>query len=121
MKKYYAEIFESYYEDNFENGQVGPFNRIKLESKSFESLSEAIDYLKKNYGETYPLEIDEGIDHIICPVSMRKAHDYYGFEKATEDEHKQWEAGKINLYNVEYLMAIYRIEKVPIDEIEKVI
>ena len=71
--------------------------------------------------EDYPLEIDDEMEHIICPISMRAAHDNYGFERATEEEQKRWKAGKINLFNVEYLMVIYQIEKVPMDEIEKLI
>lgn len=120
MKKYFIEIFESYYEDNYIEGQVSPFNTIKIEEKSFETLADAIEHFKNTYGENYPLELDENGD-IICPVDMRRSNERYGFERATEEEKKKFEAGKINLYNVEYLMTIHKVDKVEAKELENLL
>ena len=115
MKRFFYELFESWYEDNYEEGQVGPFNETKFESGTKDSIEEVLTWLKNNYGEGYPLEIIED-NKIVCPVAMRTTG-HYGFEKATDEEIEKWKAGKINLYSVEYLLKIYRIETVTGEEL----
>jgi len=115
MKRFFYVLSESWYEDNYEEGQIGPFNETKLESGTKDTLEEVLTWLKNNYGEEYPLEIIED-NQIVCPVAMR-TNGHYGFEKATDEEIEQWKAGKINLYSVEYLLKIYKIDPVTEEEL----
>ena len=117
LKKFFFQLFEVWYEDDYEEGQVGPFNEVKFESGTKDTLKECLDYLKDNYGENYPLEIIED-NKVVCPVAMR-TNGHYGFERATEEEIEKWKAGKIKLFNVEYQMKIYKIDPVSEEELEK--
>ena len=119
MEKIIANIVENSYEDNYENGMVGDISIVDIDSLTFNNVKEAIEWFNDtfNYANKYPLE--HLVDNIIVSPQPMMVLTKSGFRKATENEIKDFEAGKINLWNVEMKMTLTKTFPVTSEEIEE--
>lgn len=117
MKKYVAYVTESYYLDNYNDGEVdGTAGECFIEEKKFGSAKEAIEWFKNEYSYHMdgklcyePAAIlgkdGKGIPLFIAPWEMQNSVDG-SFIHASEDDTEDWKRGEIDLWNVEYRMTL---------------
>ena len=112
----YAVISQSTYEDDYKEGEVtGTYNCFELESRSFKSSEEAMDYFKKNY-QIGKITLEDGIFY----SGANQIYGNYDFLRdPTESEIKAWKNGELNLYAVENEMKLYKLEEIAEDELKK--
>lgn len=112
---YTISISEQSYKDNWEKGEIdGTFQSVPInDGKVFETPQEALKYFYDNYrGElhgVYTIDDGETVKYGICSTAYAGR---YGFEPANEDQLKAWKEGKIDLYSVEYILLINKVEAV---------
>lgn len=116
MEEHYAvSIVEQSYKDNWESGEIeGTFQSVDLnDGHVFETPQEALRYFYNNYrGDlygVYMIDDDETVKYGICSTAYAGQ---CGFEPANEEQLEAWKEGKIDLYNVEYILLINKVEAV---------
>ena len=115
--KYRAEFYEYAYQDNYENGEVDQTTSfVLMMEKSFDTIKDAIDYFEKFYPSRLSLE-PLGDNVIVRPEPMQFLEKNEGWRNASEEELEDWKAGKIDLWNLEYQMHLYKFEPVSEEEI----
>lgn len=116
MSRIFAKLYEDWYEDNYEDGEVSNNHGcVLIETKEFDTASEAMEYFKKQYeNEEFGCE-HYGDNMIVFPKGMMDSGDY-GWEPLTKEKEKLWKAGKINLWNVEYQLFLFKIDPLPDEE-----
>lgn len=115
MDKYIeAEVFESWYEDDYNEGEVdGTHHSELVETKKFKTVDEAVGWFKKEYscptgGDVFEvLSNNDCVDMIIGWPMMKST--FYGAEVADEKDLERWKAGKINLYDYEYQLLLHEV------------
>ena len=119
--KFIANVFENSFEDNYENGeQNGTFNRINIQTKTFETAEDCYHWFLKNYGKNGTEVVDTGSDPKIFAIRPIQSVKDNFFVNATDEEIAQWKAGKINLWNLEYELEILKVCPLSFEELETV-
>jgi hypothetical protein len=111
-KLYRIQTTECFYEDDWEDGEVGgTFTIISMGTSTSKDPSRDIAEFVENFSEDGKVYVDD--DFVHTDSMMMPNVDGYGWRKPTEEEIEKWKAGKINLYNVEYQLRVW--EMTPID------
>lgn len=121
MKSFQATVFECYYEDNYEDGEVsGTFDIVQIASGVYPSVYEAVkDFIDKYHGSEFSKP--EVVDDQVAFSAMKKEAEedrYANWADPREADIAAWKEGKINLWNVEYQCRIKEIVDVPAEDLD---
>lgn len=122
MRSFQATVFECYYEDNYEEGEVnGTFDIVQIASGVYPSVYEAVkDFIDKYHGSEFskPEVVDDQVVAFSAMKKEAKEDRYANWANPRETDITAWKEGKINLWNVEYQCRIKEIVDVPAEDLD---
>ncbi len=113
--KYLVKVFENVYKDNWEEGEVfGSYQRCLMYQTETEDLKKAVkDFADRYLRHDKKLYITDNFIHIDF-TAKNTTHE---FVLPTEEDIEKWKKDEIDLWNVEYMMDITKIEEATTAEI----
>ena len=118
MKIIQATVYESYYQDDYEQGEVDKtWNIVEVDERRFETIGEAVKWFKDTYEWDKDIKAELVDDFISCGRPLMMTGDY-GFIPASESQIESWKRGRRDLWNVEYQLRLARLEQVDSEELK---
>lgn len=115
-KNYRLDIIETFYQDNYEEGEVeGTFqmNDITDHSRYYGSPEEALQDFAENYGAGMKMyKIDSGDGRAAFAFNAQMKDRYGSWADLSEADMQSWKEGKLKVYIVEWQARIVREEYV---------
>ena len=120
---YRATVSERSYKDNFENGEVdGTYQFTDIAEKVFDTIEEAVKWFKDNYeSSAEDCFIFHEDNNVYAPRPMQTVDSDGSFMDASEATLEKWKDGKIDLYDVEYVLVLHKMTPVDDEDLEKVL